>query len=463
MKNPVYAEQERALAYAGLGEEVILNARNELYLSLRFLDAALSSLKPMVKEGVRPCGTDGLRLFFTPSGVIGLFKTDRRLLNRTYLHLLFHCLFNHLEGTGSPGEQRLLGGTSDPEEVRLWNLSCDITAEYLVDGLYLPCAHKPKSALRHRLYALLGKNLSVVTAQGVRDLFTQGILPGEEDLSGLEAEFYADDHSLWGSLTREKRQEVSNQWKKIRERMQTDMESFSVEAGKEQGALYETLAVENHSSYDYRTFLRKFCALREELMVDLDSFDPVFYSYGLSLYGNAPLVEPLESKEVHRIEEFVIAVDTSMSCKRELVRRFLEETYEILTGFDSFSRHIRVHILQCDEKVQRDTLVTDLPALHRYMEDFTVAGRGGTDFRPVFAYVEELRGRGELRNLRGLLYFTDGFGIYPVKKPSYDTAFLFMRGEAYSDVDVPPWAMKVILPAREVGKMGRTSIEGGER
>ena len=47
-------------------------------------------------------------------------------------------------------------------------------------------------------------------------------------------------------------------------------------------------------------------------------------------------------------------------------------------------------------------------------------------------------------NLKGLLYFTDGKGIYPAKKPPYETAFVFMK-EDYEDTRVPSWAMKLIL------------------
>ena len=47
-------------------------------------------------------------------------------------------------------------------------------------------------------------------------------------------------------------------------------------------------------------------------------------------------------------------------------------------------------------------------------------------------------------HLRGMIYFTDGRGIYPAKRPVYETAFVFME-EEYEDVDVPPWAIKIIL------------------
>ena len=34
---------------------------------------------------------------------------------------------------------------------------------------------------------------------------------------------------------------------------------------------------------------------REEVHADYDSFDMGYYAYGLSLYGNMPLIEPLET------------------------------------------------------------------------------------------------------------------------------------------------------------------------
>lgn len=226
--------------------------------------------------------------------------------------------------------------------------------------------------------------------------------------------------------------------------METDMETFSKESVPDSGSLLKQVRVENKERYDYRQFLRKFSALREELHVDEDSFDYGFYSYGLRFYGNMPLIEPQEWKEERKIEEFVIVIDTSMSCSGELVKRFLEETYSALSENNSFFRKVNIHILQCDEQVKEDRKITCGEELKRYMEELTLKGGGGTDFRPAFSYVEDLLKRGELSGLKGLIYFTDGRGIYPAKKPPYQTAFAFVR-EDYEDVDVPAWAIKLIL------------------
>ena len=96
-------------------------------------------------------------------------------------------------------------------------------------------------------------------------------------------------------------------------------------------AFSSEIQVENRERYDYKEFLRKFSVLKEEMQVDPDSFDYIFYTYGLEHYGNMPLIEPLETKEIRKIEDFVIVIDTSMSCKGELIRHFLEETYSVLS------------------------------------------------------------------------------------------------------------------------------------
>ena len=267
----------------------------------------------------------------------------------------------------------------------------------------------------------------------------------------LRAEFKVDDHDLW-EQEEDPRQAVTrqNQWNDNREKMQTQMETMgSKDESRGDEGLKDMLRVENRERYDYRQFLRRFSVLKEEIEVDPDSFDPIFYTYGMSLYGNMPLMEPLESKEVFRIENFVIVIDTSMSCSGELVRRFLEETYDVLSESETYFRKIRIHILQCDDRVQADVVIESAEDLKAYMDRFQVMGFGGTDFRPAFEYVNELRAKGETDRLRGLIYFTDGKGIYPVQAPPYDTAFVFIE-DMFSDASVPAWAMKIVLEEEQL-------------
>ena len=79
----------------------------------------------------------------------------------------------------------------------------------------------------------------------------------------------------------------------------------------------------------------------------------------------------------------------------------------------------------------------------RFADSFSVAGGYGTDFRPVFAYVEELRRRGELKDLKGLMYFTDGCGEYPKKATDYETVFVLYGEEEKEERKVPDWALEL--------------------
>lgn len=84
--------------------------------------------------------------------------------------------------------------------------------------------------------------------------------------------------------------------------------------------------------------MRKFAVEREELQLDLESFDYLPYLMGLARYGNLPLLEPLEYTDARKLEKLVIAIDTSGSCSRPVVQRFLEETYGVLSRREDFSK-----------------------------------------------------------------------------------------------------------------------------
>ena len=416
---------------------ILSNARNELYLNMRYLDVALGSLRYEAAPGCRGVGTDGFVIYYDPEFLCSLFRQGRVLVNRCYLHMVLHCLFCHMDTQGS-------------REQRDWNLACDIAAESVIDSLYLGCIHRQPSLYRQDWYGRLRKELPVLNGEGIYHILKKMNLQ-DKQRERLAAELYVDDHGYWELPDEEPKLSVvrQNQWDNNRERLQTEMETMGNQQDEDSQSLLEHVQVENRERYDYREFLKKFSVLREEQQVDLDSFDYVFYTYGMSLYGNMPLIEPMESREVSRIQDFVIVIDTSMSCSGELVRRFLEETYDVLCEADSYFRKVNIHIIQCDEKVRQDQRITCREEMEAYMADFSIIGQGGTDFRPAFEYVDDMMARGEFHRLRGLLYFTDGEGIYPMKRRLYDTAFVFVR-DSYTDISVPAWAMKVILEPEQI-------------
>ena len=419
-----------------IGRKILAAARNELYLKMRFMDVALSSLIFVLDEGACGMGTDGLYLYYNPQYLGGLYREDRVMVNRIYLHLVLHGIFRHMIRRKGREEER-------------YSLACDIVTESIIDGMRHRCVLRSRSWLRRETYRRLGKEMKVLTAEKVYGALEKWNL-SEAEFARLAGEFRVDDHSYWPADDDQKKQsQIENQWQDISEQMETDMETFSKEASQESGHLIDQVKVENRVRFDYRQFLRKFSVLKEEMAVDEDTFDYVFYSYGLSFYGNMPLIEPQEWKEVQKVEEFAIVIDTSMSCSGELVKKFLEETYGVLSENDSFFRKVNIHIIQCDDQVQTDQKIESEEDLKDYMGHLELKGEGGTDFRPAFAYVESLIKQHAFERLKGLLYFTDGRCTYPSKMPPYETAFVFMK-EDYEDVDVPPWAMKLVLEEEDL-------------
>ena len=416
--------------------EVLEVTRSELYLHLRFLSLAIGGLAPTPSAQVRGMGTDGLRLLAEPERLIRVFPKNPVLLNREYLHQLLHCIFRH---------PFFIADHDRP----LWSLACDIAAEWSIDQLDLPCVRRIAGWVRTETYRRLGEVLPAMAAEPIYRRLEEAHLD-EKQLLMLQKEFRADDHRFWpkpGDQSPQARQ-AADQWKNLSQQMQTELETHQKDPGQGGEALAMQVKAANRSRRTYRDFLRRFAVLREELKADPDSFDLGFYAYGLSLYGNLPLIEPLESRETIKIEEFVIVVDTSLSCSGELVKNFLRETYGMLRQSESFFRRTNIRILQCDDRVRTDRKITDMDQLAAYMEAFQLVGGGGTDFRPAFRYVDELIRAGEFHHLKGLLYFTDGLGRFPARRPAYDAAFLFL-GSQYEDADLPPWAMKLVLDERE--------------
>lgn len=436
MIDPTRHRQLMELDTVELCTRILYDARNELYLNMHFLDISLSCLGYEAAPGSGGIGTDGFLIYYDPDYLLQVYGYGRSYVNRAYLHMVLHCLFCHMDTRGK-------------RDKVYWNLACDIAMESILDGMYKTCIHRPQSAFRRETYLRLVKEMKVLTAEGIYAALWKMNLT-EQQYGRLAAEFLVDNHERWYQDS-PSWQEIprQNKWRDNREKMQTEMESFASEASDDSQSLLDQVQIENRERYDYKKFLRKFSVLKEEMQVDEDSFDYIFYTYGMSMYGNMPLIEPLESREIYRIDDFVIVIDTSMSCSGELVRRFLEETYSVLAESESYFKKINIHIIQCDDKIQLDQVIASREDMDAYMQDFTIMGRGGTDFRPAFEYVNQLSGQGVFKKLRGLIYFTDGKGVYPVKRPVYDTAFVFMRDQ-YTDISVPAWAMKLILEPEDM-------------
>lgn len=444
---------EKAEKWNKLARDVLILSRNTLLVNLRFLDAALSQFEFFPTEESTLL-TDGKHILFNPRHILESYKTAKEIPVRNYLHMVMHCVFRHMY--------------MDPSLNRpYWDLACDIAVENVITELGLKAVIAPRERQQTRYIEAIKKELKHVTAEKIYS-YLRRTVPDPNKIADIRGLFYGDNHEIWYMTAQEiearfglfsepggeengteSRAVMAAVWTGISERMQVDLETFGKQRGLLPGAMTQNLAAVNREKYDYTAFLKKFAVLGEAMKINDDEFDYIFYTYGLQLYEKMPLIEPLEYKEVKAIREFVIAIDTSGSTSGELVQKFVQKTYNILKSTESFFTKINLHIIQCDAAIQEDRKITCQEDFDEYLKTMQIRGLGGTDFRPVFEYVEQLRQNQEFTNLKGMIYFTDGYGTFPARKPDYDAAFVFVEDD-YNNPDVPPWAIKLVLQKDEI-------------
>lgn len=471
MNQAIEKMNEKQQKISSLARDILNMSRNQIVVNLRFLDSALGRLELREAHNADiDLAVDGKFVYYAPMKILKSYKFDRWSPVRDYLHVLFHCIFQHM--FVEPNINR-----------EIWNLACDIVIENVISGLGVDCSSLRKKQ-QEKTIGELKTEIGNITAEKVYRYYLDKNLSSNE-AAKLRGLFYADNHEIWYMTEEEKSaaglgggekesdeifesenssssksgagdaeesdyvlKEVemgsAADWEKVSRSIQMDLETFSKQHGDTAGDLVLNLRELNREKYDYSEFLKKFAVLSEVMQINDEEFDYVYYNYGLELYGNMPLIEPLEYKDVKRIRDFVIAIDTSGSVMGETVQRFIEKTYNILKTENSFCSRINLHIIQCDAEIQEVKVITSQREFEDYIKSMKFYGFGGTDFRPVFDYLDKLVENGELRNLKGMIYFTDGYGAFPKKMPKYKTAFVFLDDE-YNNYDVPPWAIKLIL------------------
>jgi len=124
---------------------------------------------------------------------------------------------------------------------------------------------------------------------------------------------------------------------------------------------------------------------------------------------------PSLSSDLLRI---VIAIDTSGSVDEELLKLFLGEVNAIMQSYPNYE----IDIITADAKIQSHNIFLPGDNLN-----YEVSGGGGTDFRPVFKYIDQYIDYPTL-----LLYFTDGMGTHSEMSVNYDVLWVMPEAK-----DVP--------------------------
>jgi len=109
----------------------------------------------------------------------------------------------------------------------------------------------------------------------------------------------------------------------------------------------------------------------------------------------------------------VIAVDSSGSVDEEMLNTFLSEVNFIMEHTQNYV----IDLLVCDDAIHSHTTFYSGEALA-----VDLKGGGGTDFRPIFTFVEE-----NFDDVKLLLYFTDLEGFFPKESPFYTVKWVTQK------------------------------------
>lgn len=410
--------------------KIMMLAKDTITVRFRFFDKALQKLKLKSSPGLRGYKTDGEYLYYDPVVLLHDYKDEPNFAIRLYLHMMLHGVFLHAY-------------RYDKADENFWNIASDIAVENTILEMELEGTAMTRDDEERTIINRLKKWVPVISADKLYREFAVGGISRESE-ERYKRIFSMDTHRKRAEYKEEPETFLTQEdWEKIAERVKAELDSFSAK-GKNGESITENLKEATKTRYDYDAILRRFAVEGEEILVNPDEFDLIFYTYGLKTYGKMPLIEPLEYTENKKVKEFVIVLDTSASCNGELVRKFLKKTYDILMSSGSFFKQVNIHILQADARVWEDIKVSDAEEFKELVKDFKLTGFGATDFRPAFAYVQDLIEKKEFENLKGLVYLTDGYGIYPEKAPGYDVIFAFMDEDKMRP-NIPSWAIKVIL------------------
>lgn len=349
-------------------QEKLLHVKSKLSVKQPYFGMLASKLKHEPNESIQSYASNGSRFLYNPSFIA---QRDEEEL----FFILTNCVMHHVLAH----QQRRLNRHGG-----LWQLATDYAINNLLakNGFTIP----------------VGANYN----KEYKDMYA------EEIYTLLHEEFLGDN-----AFDEQKEEEIFSHVKKIEHQLDPQTESqwhyadsISKEIAQKKSALplgMERLAKKIVSNrVDWRFEL--YNAINRHMRNNYAFMPPN------KKYLSRGFVFPSLSSDTLSL---CVAIDTSGSIDEALLAAFIGEFSSIMQSFSS----IKIELLICDARIHGHYTFFGNDKL-----DFKIKGGGGTDYRPVFEYIDS-----HLPMNTMLLYFTDGDGWFPKYPPSYEVIWALSR------------------------------------
>ncbi len=299
-------------------------------------------------------------------------------------HEVLHLAFGHLiRGKG--------------KNQRLFNLACDISINQMIDGL-------PKGGCHYKDFKLPA-NLG---AEEYYELLIENATEIEAKLGKGKGDGLIDSHEEWDKIPEEVKEIAKARLEEIIVKSARQAEKIKGNLPANIEALIESIC--RQQKIPWNQILRQ---------VVLKSFQTK-YQFNHKKLDRRREVFPARKR--NKMNKILIGLDTSGSISDKDLAEFFGE-------IDNIKRlgNANIRVAECDAKIGKVYDYKEAPK--------SVTGRGGTDFRPVFALAD----KDEKPDV--LIYFTDGYGDAPAAKPKkYSVIWVFTKEHK------PPcdWGYKIV-------------------
>ena len=378
-------------------EHRLLRARVQLALQQPFLASALMRLPFRDAGDMGWCptmATDGYHIFFNPVWTSRLSDGEIR---GVIAHEMLHVLLAH-------------GERIRKRQAWRWNLACDYAINLLLieQGFTLP-----QGGMYSRDFiGLTAEDIyaRLTTTMDKQPAAAQSITRAQADddvgsVPNMGADLLDPDDPRIAPL-RDADTPDPEQLADLRESLRQQAKSHLF--GRAAAYFSIECVAAKAAKIDWRALLRLW--LHDRIKSDWSSypFSKKFIHRGLYM----------PSLSVESPGHIVFAIDTSGSMSATDLGEIVAEIRSFRETFPS-----RLTIIQADASIQSVTKLdefdgTELPST------MALRGRGGTDFRPVFDWVDNEDSSPSTL----IIYATDGFGSFPIRTPAYPVIWLLTPG-----------------------------------